>query len=46
MTMLIMLSLLLIVLWLSLLSMAGKADEDTYRAYEKRKESSRKGRGR
>lgn len=46
MTILIVLSLLLVILWLSLLSMAGKADEDAYRAYERRKESSRKGRDR
>lgn len=43
MTILIILSLLLVILWLGLLSMAGKADEDAYRAYERWKESNRKG---
>lgn len=46
MKMLIILSLLLAILWLSLLSMAGKANEDAYRAHERQKELSRKGRDR
>ena len=43
MTILIILSLLLVILWLGLLSIAGKADEDAYRTYERQKEPSRKG---